>query len=44
MYGGLPQLQNLRDLEEQIGEEEEGGFKVILGMTSRKGDEGWSNS
>ena len=29
MYGVLPWLQNLWDLEEQVGEEEE-GFKVII--------------
>ena len=29
MYGVLPWLQNLWDLEEQEGEEEE-GFKVII--------------
>ena len=36
-------VTKFKDLEEQIGEEE-GGFKVILGITSHKGDEGWSNS
>ena len=29
MYGTLPKLQNLKELEEQIGEKE-GGFKVII--------------
>ena len=29
MYGALPYLLYLRDLKEQIGEEE-GGFKVII--------------
>ena len=34
----------VRNLDEQKGDEE-GGFKIIIyvGMTSQKGDEGWSN-
>ena len=29
MYGVLPSIRNLRDLEEQIGEVE-GGFQVVI--------------
>ena len=37
MYGALPSLQNLRGLEEQISEEED-GFKVIIwGWQATKG-------